>query len=1258
MNISIMSKIIFRKLPAVLLLFLTTHLQASIACSCDSVADSLQLVNLRTSTNGDNWTNPWDLNTPMSTWFGVTLTPEGCVEQLDLYVNFSAYIGNNLTGSLPALQLPSLKELVLQGNNLTGTLPDFSGLPALERLNLNANSINGTMPDFAANPALRIVAMDTNPIAGSIPDFPGSPELVTLSCYFCALTGNIPDFSAVPQLQNIYLGRNFLEGNLPDFQNLPNLRTINLTVNNLDGDIFDFSNTPLLEELLIGSNNFTGNIPDYQNVPLLQTLELSGNDISGMIPDFSGLPNMENLKIGFNPLTGNIPNFSGLPVLQVLDVSRAGMTGNLPDFSGSPQLEKLSVIGNELTGAVPDYSAMPLVTLRLQENNFSDLPDLSALNDWGDFVSNGFVVNDNELTFEDILPNMSASNSGFWKYAPQDSVGETRTEVLVPGSDYIIDLENDEDISDNVYDWFKDGLFYQQIIGDNGLPFIGLTGADEGTYTCVITNDGASALTLYSRPVTLVLCVQATDATAGNSGAYCTGETIELFGDIDASAAADVSYAWTGPEGYTSSLQNPTDASVAGQYTFVATLDGCPSIPVTTEVEVFATPSQPTVTAMNTTLCAGESLQLNTPAANDVLYQWTGPVGFMSGAQNPLVSSAASPQMSGVYSLNLNNNGCLSPAGTIEINVLPVADASFTLEDICEGESAVPTGVATDGGTFAFVTAPSDAAVIDAATGEVSNTTAGLSYTVIYSLNENGDCPSSATQTFTVTEEPGIENITTECAPNLLTYTVFFTTTGTDTQISASAGTPVNLSANNWAIEDIPADTDIIITAGAGSALQCTVTTEVSAPACECPVIPAPAALADPVEICEEEENAALAVTVAADFTVNWYDAAVGGSLLSAETLVFTPDAAGTYYAETFDPLTQCVSEQRTAIVYTIYDIPVIEVGEVICDTVNNSYTLAFYSDSDEISLSEGDLTVLPDNNYLAKNVRDVSDLLITADNGLCIAEEIFPAPDCYCRRIADFTVTNPVCFGSTDGSILVNPGSAYGSAVTITLNGETVRENVNLPTVLTGLSEGDYLLEINDADGCLKVENLKISQPEEPILNLGGAAEITVGDSVELDIFTNVDYVKFEWLTGEESLSCTDCLTPTAAPLETTFYRLRLTNADGCTAEDVYRVFVKTEIPIFAPTAFSPNDDGVNDYFMLFGEAEKVVNITELQVFDRWGNQVFAGFDLAINEENAGWDGIFRGQRMKNDVYVWFAEAEYFDGRKKVLKGSVSLLR
>ncbi len=95
----------------------------------------------------------------------------------------------------------------------------------------------------------------------------------------------------------------------------------------------------------------------------------------------------------------------------------------------------------------------------------------------------------------------------------------------------------------------------------------------------------------------------------------------------------------------------------------------------------------------------------------------------------------------------------------------------------------------------------------------------------------------------------------------------------------------------------------------------------------------------------------------------------------------------------------------------------------------------------------------------------------------------------------------------------------------------------------------------------------------------------------------------------------------------------------------------------VYAPNVFSPNDDGINDRFMILG-GEDLKQVVSLQVYDRWGNLLYEGKDLDPDDYFAGWDGWSRGKEMRDGVFVYTALLLLEDGKERRLSGSVTLLR
>jgi len=88
----------------------------------------------------------------------------------------------------------------------------------------------------------------------------------------------------------------------------------------------------------------------------------------------------------------------------------------------------------------------------------------------------------------------------------------------------------------------------------------------------------------------------------------------------------------------------------------------------------------------------------------------------------------------------------------------------------------------------------------------------------------------------------------------------------------------------------------------------------------------------------------------------------------------------------------------------------------------------------------------------------------------------------------------------------------------------------------------------------------------------------------------------------------------------------------------------------VFIPNIFSPNGDGENDMFFIRGER---IERTEMQVYNRWGNQVFESKDLTT-----GWDGKNKGMDCAAGVYFYRALIRFTDGREEERRGNVTLVR
>ena len=148
------------------------------------------------------------------------------------------------------------------------------------------------------------------------------------------------------------------------------------------------------------------------------------------------------------------------------------------------------------------------------------------------------------------------------------------------------------------------------------------------------------------------------------------------------------------------------------------------------------------ITTSSESYCDGESIVLSGESLPNVNYIWEGPNGFTASGNNYDLGSVSLID-SGAYILTGDIGECEVRSDTLNLFIIPKDDASFTISNFCQDSTntAIVTGL--ENGTFTLLNS-TDGAIINPVNGELSNTTTGISYQVMYKTN--GACPDSLTQ--------------------------------------------------------------------------------------------------------------------------------------------------------------------------------------------------------------------------------------------------------------------------------------------------------------------------------------------------------------------------------------------------------------------------------------------------------------------------------------------------------------------------------
>lgn len=247
---------------------------------------------------------------------------------------------------------------------------------------------------------------------------------------------------------------------------------------------------------------------------------------------------------------------------------------------------------------------------------------------------------------------------------------------------------------------------------------------------------------------------------------------------------------------------------------------------------------------------------------------------------------------------------------------------------------------------------------------------------------------------------------------------------------------------------------------------------------------------------------------------------------------------------------------------------------------------------------------------------------------------------------------TAPNCDDPASGSISIQT-EPTDEEMSFSLDGE----NFGPATTLEGLTEGTYVIHVKYGDRCVLTDTLDVPAPEDFSLVLPEDQVIDWGSSLPIEPTTNVGPgAVYKWYPST-TLDCSNCEKVVATPGETTRYFLQVTDANGCVQTDEILITVDQRIPYYVPNAFSPNGDGKNDYFTIYGD-DRIEEVEQLIIFDRWGGQVFTREHFPPNREILGWDGRNRDQTVSPGVFVYHCQIRMATGETVMVKGDVVVLR
>lgn len=709
-----------------------------------------------------------------------------------------------------------------------------------------------------------------------------------------------------------------------------------------------------------------------------------------------------------------------------------------------------------------------------------------------------------------------------------------------------------------------------------------------GTYIYYVSfDDGTCESELVQVEVTVG---EAPEAPSAEDVEICAGQTATLTasgsgGDLNwYSDFALTDLVGVGPS-YT------TEALFADALFYVTESFGsCEGLATEVEVEVNDLPATPTVSS-NAPICEGESLELTTDPVFGATYSWTGPNGFTSAMQNPVIDDATEANNQGVYTLTITNSttGCESEAASIVVEITPTPEApSLTSNSpVCFGEDVVLTAGAVDGATYTWY--DNGGAVIDITSENTLTVGSGTavvgSGTYGVSISVNG-CESATTlTTVAVLPLPDAVDVSSNspvCEGDaiVLSATVItgatYVWSGPDGQLTES-GPVVTVEEPGY----VGSGTFSVYVLVDGCPSE---ETEV-----DVIVLPAPVLPQDPTYVGSSGT----------------------GQLCEYDTLYLqAPDyvGSGTY---SWSGPNGYTSDEQNPVIPNITEV-----------NDQGFYTLVVTDDETGCKSQTYELLILIDR--FPDNVSADNDGPVCQDEDLTLsATSIFNA---------EYTWTGPANFQvtTTDPTVTIEgiqPFQAGTYTVTIQL-GSCASMQISTEVIV-------HENPIADAGEDLTIE-------EGTVFQLDGTGSVGAVDY----FWEGEDPEYFDDPTRPNPIIGLNG--PLEARDDPYVFILTVWNEFGCTDTDTMLVFVYETLDLIIPNVITPNGDGVNDTWVITF-LDNLDNYT-LTIFAR-GGSILAQYDGNYDDS---WDGTYEGDDLPEGTYwytIRYDGDETYEGYIEILR-------
>jgi gliding motility-associated-like protein len=862
-------------------------------------------------------------------------------------------------------------------------------------------------------------------------------------------------------------------------------------------------------------------------------------------------------------------------------------------------------------------------------------------------------------------------------------------------------------VTQPVFTWYSDASLTSVVFTGPTFTVNGLTATTnyyvtvKGANKCENGAADAKVVTVTVNPL-----ATSTDIILNGSTVACAGSPAVL--SATSSTVTNPVFTWYSDAALTNVSfigANYTTPALTSTTTYYVTVKGdnkCENAPGTARVITITVNPVSTaadITATNTTICSGSGTTLvaSTTTVTNPTFTWYTDANLTSVAY--VGASFVTPTLTATttyYVTVRGDNKCENSKITAKVVTVTV-NAGATAADITLSTPAkvCGSGSVVINASSTTVTSPvftwyNDASLTSVAfTGPIFNTP-NLTTTTTYYVTVRGanKCENSVAnaKAVTVTVNPiavatdiTVNGSTSVCANTAATLAATSTTVTNPvfTWYSDAALTTVVFTGPVFVSPALSANTTYYVTVKGDNKCENTAATARSVNVVVNATPTTPTVSAPAGGICAGDAATLTITNIQPGVTYQWYDAATNGNLLFAGTTFNTTALTATtdYYVIATGTGGCTNNGGRVKVTVTVNAKPTIPTvasssvsvctGSAAVLTVTNPQTGVTYN---WYTASTGGSPVGTGVNFTTPAVNANATYYVEGANGTCTSTSrtpvnvtALPVP------VAPASVTaanGTLCAGSSTILTVNNPVTGLVYRWYASSSGGTVlAEGITFTTPALNATT-IYYVESIAVGGCASPTRTAVTVNVLPVLD----KPVVVVQS------TTPNSVTFAWAavanaTGYEvSLdNGLSWISPTSGSTGTTYTALGLKpdqsvtiivrakgQLDCQTSANSTPVTGKASNPfgnqVYIPNAFTPNNDGKNDVFLIYGNT---IASAKMSIFTQWGQLIFQSDNVAN-----GWDGTFKGVNQPTGVYVYMVEVTFTDGTSTLKKGTVTLIR